>query len=204
MRNAVVLDFETIRDPKAVPFIPEKGPRDRTDPAEKLAFDSNYIMPCVAGFCTATDAWSIGLDDFADVNGQCPEYWLIEAVWDELAKFDTVVTFNGFSFDVPLLLKRSWFHGIKPTKIISTRKYAVENHIDVRMVLGNWDSYARGNLDLYAALKFGERKTDGVDGSKVQGLWDAKEYRKIHEYCKDDCRLTWKLFESLKGFYLHV
>jgi len=202
-KNAVVLDFETIQCPRAIPFIPEKGPRDRTDPWEKLCFDSNYIQIAVAGFCDGKATWSMGQDQFMDVTGKTPEYWLLEAVWDELAKYDTIVTFNGNSFDIPLLAKRSWLHGVRPTKIISCRKYTTNsNHIDVRAVLGNWDTYARGKLDLYGALKFGERKQDGIDGSMVQDMWDAGEYSKIHAYCEQDCLLTWKTYESMWGYYL--
>jgi predicted PolB exonuclease-like 3'-5' exonuclease len=198
-RSATVLDFETIRCPKAMPFIPEKGPRDRTDPAEKLAFDPNYIQPCVAGFCADGQCWSIGQNDF-DTD---PERQLLLAVWDILETTDIIVTFNGWSFDLPLLLRRSWYHGIMPTKQISMKKYDIGgNHIDVRMVLGNWDSYARGNLDLYANLKLGARKTDGIDGSQVQGLWDRGEFAKVHEYCRQDCKITWDLYESLKGYYI--
>jgi len=196
--RCVVLDFETIRCQKAIPFIPEKGPRDRTDPAEKLAFDPNFIQPCVAGFCEDGKCWSIGQNDF-EID---PERQLIQAVWDELESADTIVTFNGHSFDLPLLLRRSWYHGIKPSKRIDMRKYQTGNHIDVRMVLANWDSYARGNLDLYGNLKLGIGKTEGIDGSQVQGFWDRGEYDAIKRYCEDDCLLTWRLFESLKGIYL--
>ena len=196
--RVIILDFETIRWPKAIPFIPEKGPRDRSDPAEKMAFDANYIQPCVAGFCENGKTWSIGQNDFETD----PERQLLQAVWDEIETVDTIVTFNGYSFDIPLLMRRSWYLGVEPSKRIDMRKYQNGNHIDVRMVLGNWDSYARGNLDLYGSLKLDIGKTDGISGSMVQGLWDSKEFAKVKAYCEDDCLLTWKLYESLKGWYL--
>lgn len=194
----LVLDFETIRCLRAVPFIPEKGPRDRSDPAEKLAFDPNFIQPCVAGFGSEGVYWSIGQNDF-DTD---PEKQLLQAVWDELETADTIITFNGWSFDLPLLVRRSWYHGVQPSKYISLKKYETGTHVDVRMLLGNWDSYARGNLDLYAGLKLGTQKTDGIDGPMVQGMWDRGEYAKVHEYCRQDCKITWELFKSLKGYYI--
>ena len=194
----LVLDFETIRCPKAIPYLPEKGPRDRTEPAEKVAFDPNYIQPCVAGFYENGRMWSIGQDHFEE-NA---EQQLLQSVWDELADVDVLITFNGWSFDLPLLLRRSWYHGILPSKRIDLRKYQTGNHVDVRMVLSNWDTHARGNLELYACLKLGTCKTDGIDGSQVQGLWDAGEYAKVHEYCEGDVKITWELYRSLKGFYI--
>ncbi len=196
--KVLVIDFETILDPRAVPFIPEKGPRDRSDPMEKVAFDSNYIMPCVAGFGDGARVWSIG-QDMTDHN----ESKLLKEIWAVIGQYDQFVTFNGNSFDIPLLYKRSWFAGVKPTAWISLKRYdPTTNHTDVRALLGNWDQYARGNLDLYGALKLGLRKTDGIDGSMVQGMWDRKEYGKVHDYCKDDVALTWELYRSLLGYYL--
>jgi predicted PolB exonuclease-like 3'-5' exonuclease len=195
----VCFDLETIRDPRAKPFIPEKGPRDRTDPAEKVNFDPNYIMPCVAGFYDGKNSWSVGLDNF---GGENIEAKLLRAIWEYLEAADTIITFNGHSFDIPLLMRRSWYNGVPPKKLMDLRKYHTGAHVDVRMVITNWDSYARGTLDLYAQLKLGTGKTDDMDGSQVQGLWDKSEYEKIHAYCKNDCKITWDLFQSLKGWYL--
>ena len=195
----LVLDFETIWCHRAKPLIPERQPKDRSDPAEKLAFDPNFIRPCVAGFCDGEKTWSFGLNDFL---GENPEAQLLQAIWDEIETVDRIVTFNGWSFDLPLLLRRSWYLGIAPSKFISLKKYESQLHIDVRMVLANWDSYARGSLDLYARLKLGLAKKDGIDGSQVQAMWDAGKYAEVKAYCEQDCRITWDLYQSLKGWYL--
>lgn len=195
----LVLDFETIQCPKAKPLIPPMGPRDRSDPWEKLCFDPNFIQPCVAGFCTGDKCWSIGQNDFAENS----ERQLIQAVWDEIETADKLITFNGWSFDIPLLMRRSWYLGVKPSRLLSLKKYEAGFHVDVRMVLGNWDTYAKGNMDLYGKLKLGIGKTSGVDGSQVQGMWNRGEYDAIHEYCRQDCKVTYDLYQSLKGWYIN-
>lgn len=193
----IVLDIEIIPDPKAVPFIPERGPKDRTDPWEKLIFDSNFNRICVVGFYDGKESSSVGIDDRTE-----PE--LLETVWSFLKDYDRIVTFNGMTFDIPFLYKRSWFHGVRPQKAISVRRYDVTNHVDVRAVLSNWDGYARGNLDLYGALKLDARKTEGITGADVSMLWASGQCELVHSYCCRDCMLTWQLYQSLKGFYLPV
>jgi DNA polymerase elongation subunit (family B) len=192
----IAIDFETIWDERALPLIPAKGPREKTEPKDKLCFDSNYIKIAVAGFCFRGNTYSYGLDSRS-------EHQLLVDIWDMLGECDTIVTFNGLSFDVPLLIKRSWYLGVKHTKTLSLKRYDTHgNHVDIKAVLGNWDSYARGKLDLYAHLKLGKAKTEDTDGSKVQAMWDAGEFQKVHEYCQNDALLTWELFQSMKGYYL--
>lgn len=195
--RVLVFDFETIRDPRSTPFIPEKGPRDRTDPSEKIACDPNYNQICVAGFCEDGESWSVGQNDFGH-----SEKILLEEIWKCIQEYDTIVGYNSFSFDYPLLLRRSWYHGVKPTKLIDTRKYVTGNHIDVRMILSGWDKFAPGKLDLYAQLKLGIGKTEGMDGGKVQAAWNESRYDDVKIYCEQDCLITWKLYESLRGYYL--
>jgi DNA polymerase elongation subunit (family B) len=195
----ICIDCETVPCLKALPFVPVNGPRDRTDPAEKVAFDSNYIRPCVIGMYDGERAWTLGLNDFPS------EAEMLAAFWAEVAPYNKFIGFNSLSFDVPLLIKRSWYHNVEPSVQISLRKYdLMSNHIDVRAVLGNWDVYARGNLDLYANLKFGECKTAGCDGSMVGQMWADGKYDEVKAYCLQDCLITWKLYQSLKGFYIPV
>jgi len=199
MKRSVCLDIETIWDQRALPFLPPKGPREKIEPTERYKTDPNFIKPCVVGFCCEGQAWSLGLNDF---NPEHAERNLLIAVWDELESADTIVTFSGLSFDIPLLLRRSWYHNVKPTKNIDMRKYYIGNHVDVRAVLSNWDTFAPGKLELYCNLKLGCGKTDGIDGSQVQAMWDEGKHDEIKKYCENDCFITWELYRSLKGWYL--
>jgi uncharacterized protein YprB with RNaseH-like and TPR domain len=51
------------------------------------------------------------------------EFSVISAFWKMFAKFHTLVTFNGKSFDWPFLKERSYVYGEPPLKL--------ENHIDL-------------------------------------------------------------------------
>lgn len=197
-------DIEIVQDPAAVQYIPEKGPKDRSEPWDKLKFDSNYNIICCASICDEYgDVWSniVKANDFYD------EKDLLQDIWDNLKEYDVIITFNGSTFDLPFLYRRSWYHNVMPSRRFSLKKYVSPddpylNHIDLRGFLSNWNSYAHGSLDLFCRLKLGQGKEDGMSGEQVQGMWDAGKYEEIRKYCEDDARLTMELYRSMQGYYL--
>ena len=199
MSNAgeIAIDIETIQWEKSVPFIPEKGPRDKTEPWDKCKFDPNYTQICCIGFKTDGACKAYTIEEMGEAK-------LLDIFWSVVQKYSKIITYNGLSFDLPFIYRRSWYEGIKPTILPDAllKKYETYGlHVDVRAILSQWDKFAPGKLDLYAALKLDQCKMDGVDGSQVQSMWDAGKFDEIREYCKQDCELTWALYQSLKGFY---
>lgn len=200
MNVVAALDIEIIQDPKAIQFIPDKKPSERTDPWEKLKFDSNFNMVC----CWATWDGEQAYSGLLNIDGTEAEI-LDSLWWDTLHRYEQVITYNGLTFDIPFIIKRSWYNNIQPSKRLNLKRYQTPdrttNHIDLRAILSNWDNNARGSLDLYANLKLGAGKT-GIDGSMVQAMWDEGKYEEIRQYCIGDCKLTFELYQSMKGFYL--
>ena len=127
---------------------------------------------------------------------------LLQDAWEVLAEFDHFTSFNGISFDVPILLMRSAIHRVRPSVTISTKKYTISNHTDSRMVLGNWDKFAKGNLDFYCRLLLGESGKDEFDGSVMQEMFDLEMFEEIGQYCESDCVKTYKLYEIITNYYL--
>lgn len=199
MNLIAALDIEIIQDPKTIPLIPEKAKGERTEPWEKLKFDSNYNMIC---------SWALhdGENTHSRIISECAdETTIIDELWYQLTDYEQIITFNGLSFDIPFLIKRSWYCGVKPTKNLNLRRYQAPdrttNHIDLRCLLSNWDSYAKGSLDLYSKLVLGEDK-GGIDGSMVQQMWDEGKFEEIRKYNEHDAILTYRLYDRMKGFYL--
>lgn len=127
---------------------------------------------------------------------------LLQDAWEVLSEFDHFTTFNGNSFDIPILLMRSAIHRARPSVSISTKRYTISNHTDCRMVLGNWDNYAKGNLNFYCRLLLGETSSGEFGGADIQELWNLELYDDIIEHCLDDCRLTYKLYDVITNYYL--
>jgi uncharacterized protein YprB with RNaseH-like and TPR domain len=196
--SVMSLDIEIIQDPLMIKHIPKKAPKERTDPWEKLKVDSNFNKTCCWAMFDGNEHISAHLKDCGSENR------LLRKFWHDVVEFDvnTFITFNGLTFDIPFLLKRSWINHVLPTRTIDLRRYTTKgNHLDVRAILSNWDNYARGDLALYASM-LGLNKLDDIDGSQVQGLWDAGEYDKVKEYCESDAMITWQIYESMKGYYV--
>lgn len=173
-----------------------------------------------------SNRWTIGLWDSQTIPeaGEQPgfandwkELFLIDRFWKYAAthfeKDDArIVTFNGASFDIPFILRRSLLLGISPTVEIETNKYRVtsssSNHIDIRRVLAETmpgaglADFAPGNLDYYGKLLIGKGKKEGCDGRLVAEWYAAGNYQNIIEYGEHDvAELTLPIYNKLEGFY---
>ena len=199
IKTVASMDIEIISDPKAKYLIPEKAKGERSEPWDKLKFDSNFNRICCWAMFDGVDTRSSIMGPYAD------EKTILEEFWDSCMDYQQLIGFNSLSFDVPFLVKRSWYNGVKPRRQLNLRRYVTPdrntNHIDLRQLLGNWDGYARGSLDLYAKLMLGEDK-GGIDGSMVQGLWDEGRFGDLIKYNESDAKLTYALYLSMVGYYL--
>jgi len=195
----LVIDIETIYDVTMEPFLPEKKEKDKKNPREKVQFDSNFNEICCISAYDGENAKHFGLSEF-----EFNENKMLEEFWKYVQNFDRFITFNGNSFDIPFLYKRSFINRVVPSVFISTKKYYLENHIDIRMILANWDNYANGSLDLYCKIMLKRSDKEDIDGSKVQLFWDSKKYEEIYKYCEQDCINTWELYQLMKNYYQGV
>jgi len=100
-----------------------------------------------------------------------------------------ICTFNGNSFDLPFLVRRSWRHSmlhlaerLRPTKPWDTR------FVDVRQVWGCGDFRPRGTLDEVAELLGIERPDNPIDGSEVWARYRAGDHDAIRAHVLDDVR----------------
>ena len=206
-------DLETIVDKSKIDLLPKvqadprlKDPtKIKTDIAAKKLKQVNEMgltpataMICVFGWHDGEKARSITLDK----ETPDAEKKLLTLAWAELKKAEHFVTFNGINFDVPVLLMRSLLNRVKPPIQINTKKYIIANHTDIRMILGRWDTYAKGNLDFYSRLLLGKTSKGNFDGSQVQDVWDMNLKDNIAKYCEDDCQMTWEIFDLISQYYI--
>lgn len=126
-----------------------------------------------------------------------------------------LVSFNGRSFDIPLILLRSLKYNIEisayfekdngalnKTKWDNYRqRYSEEFHTDLLDSLGNFGA-ARGlRLDEVCKMANIPGKYE-VSGDDVLELYKNGDFTRISEYCQSDCLNTYWLFlkyELLKG-----
>jgi 3'-5' exonuclease len=112
----------------------------------------------------------------------------------ELSRFvgrakPVIVTYNGRSFDLPVIALRSLCHGVPLAWYYRERgvryRYSEEGHIDLCDWLADHGATRSGSLDAVARL-FGLPGKIGVDGSQVEGLYRGGQLAKIQAYCLAD------------------
>ena len=122
--------------------------------------------------------------------------------WERYAR-PTLVTFNGRSFDVPLMELSAFRYGISVPSWFNINdksfeqyrnRYNVHSHLDLHEILTNFgSSWFRGGLNLAASLLNKPGKLD-VQGSMVQDLYAAGKTLEISEYCRCDVLDTYFVF----------
>ena len=109
----------------------------------------------------------------------------------------TLVTYNGRSFDLPVIALRSLAHAVPMPwyyRESSTRyRYSDHGHLDLCDWLADHGAVRAGSLDALARL-VGLPGKVGVDGSQVEGLYTAGKLDEIERYCLADVAQTALLF----------
>jgi predicted PolB exonuclease-like 3'-5' exonuclease len=126
-------------------------------------------------------------------------FWL---GWEKYGR-PTLVTFNGRSFDVPLLELAAyrygvgiagWFNQQAPSYQQYRNRYNVGSHFDLHEFLTNYGStWFRGGLNLAAQLVGKPGKME-VQGDMVQTLYSQGKLEEINEYCRCDVLDTYFVF----------
>jgi 3'-5' exonuclease len=122
--------------------------------------------------------------------------------WEMYGK-PTLVTFNGRSFDVPLMELAAYRYGLSIPSWFNLQasayqqhrnRYNMSSHLDLHELLTNFGStWFRGGLNLAAHLISKPGKMD-VQGDMVQELYNQGKVAEINEYCRCDVLDTYFVF----------
>ncbi|MCY2979281.1 MAG: 3'-5' exonuclease [Planctomycetota bacterium] len=122
--------------------------------------------------------------------------------WERYAR-PTFVTFNGRSFDIPLMELSAFRYGVSVPAWFNIydksyeqfrNRYNLQSHLDLHEILTNFgSSWFRGGLNLAACLLNKPGKLD-VQGNMVQDLHVAGKSAEISEYCRCDVLDTYFVF----------
>ncbi|MHC4846122.1 MAG: ribonuclease H-like domain-containing protein [Planctomycetota bacterium] len=142
-----------------------------------------------------TDGGPMGFQQFVG-----DERALLTEFWKLVSKAGRIVTFNGRQFDGPFLMIRSAILGIAPSQNLAGYRYSLEQHCDLAEVL-NFHGAVRSNFSLdYWCRRFGitSPKEEGLDGSRVQEVYEQGGIDDIAAYCVRDVVATAGLYSALK------
>jgi len=212
-KKIAAYDIETIARPLSDEVInelcktgnlkdPDKIAAKQAEFRGKLGIDPLTAMACCGGWYASEDDCDCGYMMLKDTTPEAEANFL-RAYWAKLSEFDVLVGFNCFSFDSKILILRSAVHGIEIPFRFDRRRYSsAGNHIDIRMVLQDWNTFEAGKLSFFLDMFGLESKTEGIDGNLVQSYWDEGLHQDIGEYCLQDCKQTMALFEKIRRYFL--
>jgi predicted PolB exonuclease-like 3'-5' exonuclease len=186
----LVLDIETIPDREL--FAPPEPPAGTERPFPPLYacrpvvigvmwIDATLAVKRIGTFGEGKDEAGM-MTDFAEFMGK----WRPE-----------VVTWNGRGFDLPVLALRAlrfgldfrWYYRGEGYRY----RYSEEGHLDLCDVISDHGAAKMTSLD-GAARTIGLPGKDGVDGSQVEGLFNAGQIEPLRRYCLSDVAQTAFLF----------
>jgi 3'-5' exonuclease len=224
MINYLVFDIETRVDKELVKEVydPENGltldqayDTARDQILERSGQQSDFFpipfhIPIAISTLQADENYRIrslgclGADRFSEVE-------LVSRFWQIFENVQTLITFNGRGFDLPVLETRALKHGIPLTRYFATgqgkstyrgNRYSDAYHIDLCDYLSNFGAANRRNsLNLLAKL-IGLPGKYNIAGEDVEYLYRQGRQKEINQYCMTDVLQTYLLFlrvELIRG-----
>ena len=137
--------------------------------------------------------------------GERSEKELIASFVDKIAALSPqLITFNGSSFDLPVLRYRAMVHGVAAPGL-AARPYFhryTEDAVDLCDVLSSFSSQAKATLHEICRAMGLPGKPDGMTGAEVGKYYRDGHIREIAEYCESDVLITyrvWLRYELFRG-----
>lgn len=124
----------------------------------------------------------------------------LQLIASAVAKGTRLVSFNGKSFDIPMLRARAAILGLTPPRLPWRRllyPYSDDQHADLRLVLGADSRYARGTLQAWAD-SFGIHAEE--HGADVWPWVRAGEWAKLRAYGECEARTLVELFDAVEAY----
>jgi predicted PolB exonuclease-like 3'-5' exonuclease len=188
-RSYLVLDIETVPDPAL--YVPP----DVSGGVERPFPPLHVHRPVVLGVLWLDEDYRFRR--LGVIGDGKDEHDMLEDFSQFVCRYQPdLVTYNGRSFDLPVLALRSLRHGVAMSWYYQGRlrhRYSEEGHVDLCDMLCDHGAARAISLDAVARL-IGLPGKVGVDGSQVEGMFRAGQLESIKSYCLADVAQTALLF----------
>ncbi len=142
--------------------------------------------------------------------GERGEKALIKSFVDRIAELSPqLVTFNGNSFDLPVLRYRAMINEVSAPGL-SMKPYFnrySEDAIDLCDALASFSPTGKATMHEISLALGLSGKPDGIDGSEVAAYFQAGRIKEIADYCETDVVNTyqiWLRYELFRGKLTHA
>jgi 3'-5' exonuclease len=141
--------------------------------------------------------------------GELTEQRMIQTFLDVVDRLSPrMVTFNGQSFDLPVLRYRAMIHGLSAPGLYSRsyfHRYR-DDHVDLCDALSSFNHGGKAKLDEICRIMGLDGKPDEIDGSQVEHLFHEGRIEEVADYCVSDVVETYRLwlrYELFRGALDH-
>jgi predicted PolB exonuclease-like 3'-5' exonuclease len=219
MTPILVFDIETIPDAEGLRKLWDLGPEVSDSAVVELVsqrrrqatgndFMPPHVQRVVAISCALRERDSVRVWSLGGPNDS--EREIVQRFFDGIEKYTPqLVSWNGASFDLPVLHYRALFHGIAGccywdvgdgNKEFKYNNYLARyhtRHIDLMDILAGYNNRAWAPLDEVARLSGFPGKL-GMGGAEVYPAFLRGEIAAIRDYCETDVANTYLLFQRFQ------
>ena len=208
--SVIVWDLETVPDlggfAAANDLIGERDADIRAALGDKFPKHIYHTIVCIGALVAhrEDDHWVVDALSAPHV-GERAEKQLITAFCEKIAALSPqLVTFNGNSFDLPVLRYRAMIHGISAPGL-AVRPYFnryTEDAVDLCDILSSFAPHTKASLNELSKIMGMPGKPGGIDGTDVEPYFLEGKIKEIAEYCETDVVNTyrvWLRYELFRG-----
>jgi 3'-5' exonuclease len=215
MSSLIVWDIETIPDLRG--FAAANGHDGSSNDEIRAAMGDKFpkhiyhSIICIGALVAHQDGGQWTIDALGAPHvGERPEKALIASFVDRISELSPqLVTFNGSSFDLPVLRYRAMVHAVAAPGL-SSRPYFnryTEDAIDLCDVLSSFSFQGKATLHELCRVMGLPGKPEGIAGGDVEKFYRDGRIREIAEYCESDVLNTyrvWLRYELFRGRLSHA
>jgi 3'-5' exonuclease len=206
----IVWDLETVPDiggfAAANDLVGKSDVEVREAIGDKFPKHIYHSIVCIGALIAHREAdyWAVDAVGAPHV-GERTEKQLITSFCDKIAELSPqLVTFNGNSFDLPVLRYRAMVHGISAPGL-SARPYFhryTEDAIDLCDVFSSFSPQGKATLHEISRVMGLTGKPKGFDGGEVERYFREGKIKEVADYCETDVVGTYQLwlrYELFRG-----
>ena len=210
MSSVIVWDLETVPDLRGFAAANDlEGKSDdeiREAMGDKFPKHIYHSIICIGALVAhrENDSWSVDGLGAPSVEKRS-EKELIASFVGRIAELQPqLVTFNGSSFDLPVLRYRAMVNGISAPGLASRayfNRYS-EDAVDLCDVLASFSPQAKATLHEMSRVMGLPGKPSGIHGGEVEKYYREGKIREIADYCESDVVNTyrvWLRYELFRG-----
>ena len=209
-QSVTVWDLETVPDLSAAARMLDLGDAPAAEVREALGAGFPkyplHKIACIGALIASRQPEGWRVDALgAPHTGDRSEAQLINDFVEKIGQLrPQLITFNGHSFDLPVLRYRAMVDRIAAAGL-QVRPYFYrygEDALDLCDVLGSYVPGAKVKLDEVSKILGLTGKPEGVDGGRVEEMVLAGQMEEVARYCESDVLNTyrvWLVYELFRG-----